>query len=149
MSIISPNLSNQYDMKEIIARIIDESDFDEYKKDYGKTLICGNANIGGFKVGIIANQKIVTKGENGQIQLGGVIYNDSADKAARFVMNCNQDNIPIIFLHDVNGFMIGKQSEWSGIAQDGAKLINAVSNCKVPKISIVIGGSYGAGNYAM
>ena len=149
LSLISPDLTSQYDMKEIIARIVDSSEFDEYKKDYGKTLICGNAKIGGFKVGIIANQKIVTKGENGQVQLGGVIYNDSSDKAARFVMNCNQDKIPIVFLHDVNGFMIGKHSEWSGIAKDGAKLVNAVSNCKVPKISIVLGGSYGAGNYAM
>ena len=138
-----------YDMKEIIARIVDDSAFDEYKKDYGKTLICGHTNIGGYKLGIIANQRIVIKGEEGQIQLGGVIYNDSSDKAARFVMNCNQDNIPILFIHDVNGFMVGKHSEWSGIAKDGAKLVNAVSNSTVPKISLVIGGSYGAGNYAM
>ena len=149
LSIVSSDLTMQYNVNEVISRIVDGSEFNEYKKDYGKTLVCGNANIGGFKVGIIANQKIVTKGENGKIELGGVIYNDSSDKAARFVMNCNQDNIPIVFLHDVNGFMIGKHSEWSGIAKDGAKLVNAVSNCKVPKISIVMGGSYGAGNYAM
>ena len=149
LSIVSADLTMQYNITEVIARLVDGSDFSEYKKDYGKTLVCGNASIGGFKVGIVANQKVATKGENGKVELGGVIYNDSADKAARFVMNCNQDNIPIVFIHDVNGFMIGKHSEWSGIAKDGAKLVNAVSNCKVPKISIVIGGSYGAGNYAM
>ena len=149
MGLINPELTKQYDMKEIIARIVDESDFDEYKENYGKTLICGHAKIGGYTVGIIANQRHVIKSEEGQIQLGGVIYNDSSDKAARFIMNCNQDKVPILFIHDVNGFMVGKHSEWSGIAKDGAKLVNAVSNCKVPKISIVIGGSYGAGNYAM
>ena len=149
LKIVDPSLNQMYDMREIIARIIDDSDFDEYKKDYGQTLICGHAKIGGYNVGIIANQKIVIKGKEGQIQLGGVIYNDSSDKAARFVMNCNQDKVPLLFMHDVNGFMIGKHSEWSGIAKDGAKLVNAVSNCKVPKISLVLGGSYGAGNYAM
>lgn len=149
LKIIDPSLNQMYDMKEIIARIVDDSAFEEYKKDYGKTLICGHANLGGYKLGIVANQRIVIKGEEGQIQLGGVIYNDSSDKAARFVMNCNQDNIPILFIHDVNGFMVGKHSEWSGIAKDGAKLVNAVSNSTVPKISLVIGGSYGAGNYAM
>tara|TARA_Y100001970_G_scaffold59721_1_gene76064 strand:+ start:13550 stop:15193 length:1644 start_codon:yes stop_codon:yes gene_type:complete len=149
LKLIDPSLNQMYDMREVIARIVDGSDFDEYKKDYGQTLICGHAKIGGYNVGIIANQKIVIKGEEGQIQLGGVIYNDSSDKAARFVMNCNQDNVPLLFIHDVNGFMIGKHSEWSGIAKDGAKLVNAVSNCKVPKISLVVGGSYGAGNYAM
>ena len=149
LGILNPDLAKQYDMKEIIARIVDGSHFEEYKELYGKTLICGHARIGGYSVGIVANQKVIIKGEEGQIQLGGVIYNDSADKAARFVMTCNQDKIPIIFIHDVNGFMIGKHSEWSGIAKDGAKLVNAVSNCKVPKISIVVGGSYGAGNYAM
>jgi len=149
LGIVDVNLSEQYDMKEIIARLIDGSEFSEFKKDYGKTLICGHAEIGGFSVGIIANQKEVIKSEDGEIQLGGVIYNDSSDKAARFIMNCNQDKIPIIFIHDVNGFMIGKHSEWSGIAKDGAKLVNAVSNSTVPKISLVVGGSYGAGNYAM
>jgi len=149
LRIVDPSLNQMYDMREIIARIVDDSDFDEYKKDYGQTLICGHSRIGGYNIGIIANQKTVIKGEGGQIQLGGVIYNDSSDKAARFVMNCNQDKVPILFIHDVNGFMIGKHSEWSGIAKDGAKLVNAVSNCTVPKISLVIGGSYGAGNYAM
>ncbi|MBI45829.1 MAG: methylcrotonoyl-CoA carboxylase [Candidatus Marinimicrobia bacterium] len=149
LGLVNPNLTDQYDMKQIIARLVDASDFDEYKKNYGKTLICGHARIGGYSIGIIANQKHVIKSEEGQVQLGGVVYNDSADKAARFVMNCNQDRVPIIFIHDVNGFMVGKHSEWSGIAKDGAKLVNAVSNCKVPKISLVIGGSYGAGNYAM
>ena len=149
LKIVDPSLNKMYDMRQVISRIVDESCFDEYKKDYGKTLICGNAKIGGYNVGIIANQRIVIKGEEGQIQLGGVIYNDSSDKAARFVMNCNQDKIPLLFIHDVNGFMVGKHSEWSGIAKDGAKLVNAVSNCTVPKISLVIGGSYGAGNYAM
>ena len=149
LGLINPDLTKQYDMREIIARIIDGSDFDEYKKDYGKTLICGHGKIGGYTVGVIANQRHVVKSEEGQVQLGGVIYNDSSDKAARFIMNCNQDKVPILFIHDVNGFMVGKHSEWSGIAKDGAKLVNAVSNCKVPKISLVIGGSYGAGNYAM
>ena len=144
-----PLNAESYDMREILARIVDSSVFDEYKESYGKTLICGHARLGGYSVGVIANQKLVIKSANGQMQLGGVIYNDSADKAARFIMNCNQDKIPIIFIHDVNGFMVGKHSEWSGIAKDGAKLVNAVSNCKVPKISLVIGGSYGAGNYAM
>tara|TARA_B100000401_G_scaffold392788_1_gene300267 strand:- start:133 stop:1776 length:1644 start_codon:yes stop_codon:yes gene_type:complete len=149
LKIIDPTLNQMYDMKEIIARIVDDSSFEEYKKDYGRTLVCGHANMGGYRLGIVANQRIVIKGEEGQIQLGGVVYNDSSDKAARFVMNCNQDNIPILFIHDVNGFMVGKHSEWSGIAKDGAKLVNAVSNSTVPKISLVIGGSYGAGNYAM
>ncbi len=149
LGVIDPGLSQQYDMNEIISRLIDDSKFDEFKKDYGKSLICGHAKVGGFNVGIIANQRKVIKSQDGQVQLGGVIYNDSSDKAARFIMNCNQDKIPIIFIHDVNGFMIGKHSEWSGIAKDGAKLVNAVSNSKVPKISLVVGGSYGAGNYAM
>ena len=138
----------QYDMLEIIKYIVDDEEFNQYKENYGKTILCGNARIGGFNIGIVANQKLVVK-NNGKIQLGGVIYNDSADKAARFIMNCNQDNIPILFLHDVNGFMVGKEAEWSGIAKDGAKMVNAVSNSTVPKITLIIGGSYGAGNYAM
>jgi len=141
--------SSQYDMYELIARIVDESIFNEYKSNYGKTIICCNAKIGGYNVGIVANQKTIIKTNDGKMQLGGVIYNDSADKAARFIMNCNQDKVPLLFLHDVNGFMVGKDSEWSGIAKDGAKMVNAVSNSTVPKISIIIGGSYGAGNYAM
>jgi acetyl-CoA carboxylase carboxyltransferase component len=140
---------SQYDIKEIISRIVDESKFIEYKENYGKTIVCVNAKLGGFKVGIVANQKTVIKSDDGQIQLGGVIYNDSADKGARFIMNCNQDKVPIIFIHDVNGFMVGKHAEWSGIAKDGAKMVNAVSNCVVPKITLIVGGSYGAGNYAM
>jgi len=148
-SLFNPDKLTTYDMLEVIARIVDDSSFYEYKKDYGKTLICGNCSIGGIKLGIVANQKKHIKTNNSGIQLGGVIYSDSADKAARFVMNCNQDKIPILFIHDVNGFMVGKDAEWGGIAKDGAKLVNAVSNSTVPKISLVIGGSYGAGNYAM
>jgi len=148
-SLFNPDKLTTYDMLEIIARIVDDSSFYEYKKDYGKTLICGNCSIGGIKLGVVANQKKHIKTNNSGIQLGGVIYSDSADKAARFVMNCNQDKIPILFIHDVNGFMVGKDAEWGGIAKDGAKLVNAVSNSTVPKISLVIGGSYGAGNYAM
>ena len=149
LGVINPQNPDQYDMNEIISRIVDGSDLDEYKSEYGKTIICGNAKIGGYKVGIIANQRKIIKTDSGKIQLGGVFYNDSADKAARFIMNCNQDKVPIIFIHDVNGFMVGKDSEWSGIAKDGAKMVNAVSNSTVPKISLVVGGSYGAGNYAM
>ena len=136
-------------MLEIIARLVDGSKFYEFKKDYGKTLICGNAKINGYNVGIVANQRMVIKDDKGAIQLGGVIYSDSADKGARFILNCNQDRVPIIFIHDVNGFMVGKDSEWGGIAKDGAKMVNAVSNSVVPKITLIIGGSYGAGNYAM
>ena len=135
LGLIDPRLTKQYDMKEIIARIVDESDFDEYKKDYGKTLICGTGRLGGYNIGIVSTQRLIERSGEGAIHLGGVIYSDSADKAARFIMNCNQDKIPILFIHDVNGFMVGKHSEWSGIAKDGAKLVNAVSNCKVPKIS--------------
>jgi len=140
---------NNYDMLEIISRIVDGSKFIEYKSEYGKTILCGHASISGYKIGIVANQKKIVKTADGKIQLGGVIYNDSADKAARFIMNCNQDKIPILFIHDVNGFMVGKDSEISGIAKDGAKMVNAVSNSTVPKITLIIGGSYGAGNYAM
>ena len=149
ISLFSPTLPKPYNMLEIISRIVDGSVFSEYKKDYGKTIICGTAKIGGFNVGVVANQKINVKTKLNEIQMGGVVYSDSADKAARFIMNCNQDKIPIIFLHDVNGFMIGKDAEWGGIAKDGAKLVNVISNSTVPKISIIIGGSYGAGNYAM
>ena len=146
---VNINNMNNYDMLEIIARFVDDSSFSEYKENYGQTLICGNAAVSGYKIGIVANQKKVVKSADGKIQLGGVIYNDSADKASRFIMNCNQDKVPIVFLHDVNGFMVGKDSEHSGIAKDGAKMVNAVSNSTVPKITIIIGGSYGAGNYAM
>ena len=141
--------NSQYDMYELLLRIVDNSTIFEYKANYGKTIICCHAKIGGYKVGIVANQKNIIKTNDGKMQLGGVIYNDSADKSSRFIMNCNQDKIPLIFIHDVNGFMVGKDSEWSGIAKDGAKMVNAVSNSTVPKISLIIGGSYGAGNYAM
>ena len=138
-----------YDMVDIIERIVDDSTFDQFKKDYGKTILCGYARIDGWAVGIVANQRLISKNKKGEMQLGGVIYNDSADKAARFIMNCNQKKIPLVFLQDVTGFMVGSRSEHSGIIKDGAKLVNAVANSVVPKITIIIGNSYGAGNYAM
>jgi 3-methylcrotonyl-CoA carboxylase beta subunit len=138
-----------YDMLEIIERIVDDSEFDQFKKDYGKTILCGYARIEGWAVGIVANQRLVSKNKKGEMQIGGVIYNDSADKAARFIMNCNQKKIPLVFLQDVTGFMVGSRSEHSGIIKDGAKLVNAVANSVVPKITIIVGNSYGAGNYAM
>lgn len=138
-----------YDMMEIIERIVDNSEFDQFKQDYGKTILCGYARIEGWAVGIVANQRLVSKNGKGEMQIGGVIYNDSADKAARFIMNCNQKKIPLVFLQDVTGFMVGSRSEHSGIIKDGAKLVNAVANSVVPKITIIIGNSFGAGNYAM
>jgi len=138
-----------YDMLEIIERIVDNSEFDQFKQDYGKTMLCGYARIEGWAVGIVANQRLVSRNKKGEMQIGGVIYNDSADKAARFIMNCNQKKIPLVFLQDVTGFMVGSRSEHSGIIKDGAKMVNAVANSVVPKITIVIGNSYGAGNYAM
>ncbi len=142
-----------YDMMEIIERLVDNSKFDEYKRDYGKTLICGYGRIDGWSVGIVANQRKVVKAKKShgapEMQMGGVIYSDSADKAARFIMNCNQRKIPLVFLHDVNGFMVGSRAEHGGIIKDGAKMVNAVSNSVVPKFSIILGSSYGAGNYAM
>ncbi|MGD8748298.1 MAG: acyl-CoA carboxylase subunit beta [Balneolaceae bacterium] len=138
-----------YDMHDILDCIVDEDSFTEFKKGYGQTLITGYARIDGWSVGIVANQRKITKTKQGEMQVGGVIYSDSADKAARFVMNCNQKKIPIIFFQDVTGFMIGKRSEHGGIIKDGAKMVNAVSNSTVPKITIVVGNSYGAGNYAM
>jgi len=138
-----------YDMLEIIERLVDNGEFDQFKKDYGKTILCGYARIDGWAVGIVANQRLTCKNKKGEMQLGGVIYNDSADKSARFIMNCNQKKIPLIFLQDVTGFMVGSRSEHSGIIKDGAKMVNAVANSVVPKITIVIGNSYGAGNYAM
>lgn len=138
-----------YDMRKVIDSIIDAETFVEYKKGYGQTLITCYARIDGWSVGIIANQRTVVKSKTGEMQIGGVIYSDSADKAARFVMNCNQKKIPIIFLQDVTGFMIGKRSEHGGIIKDGAKMVNAVANSTVPKITVVVGNSYGAGNYAM
>jgi acetyl-CoA carboxylase carboxyltransferase component len=142
-----------YDMMEIIARIVDESRFDEYKSEYGKTLICGYARIGGFAVGIVANQKLHAQQTDHEghkrVEFGGVIYTESAEKAARFIMDCNQNLIPLVFLHDVNGFMVGRDAEWSGIIKAGAKMVNAVSNSVVPKIAVIVGGSFGAGHYAM
>ena len=142
-----------YDMKEILARILDESRFDEYKPEYGKTLICGYGRIGGFAVGIVANQKLHAHQTDHEghkrIEFGGVIYTESAEKAARFIMDCNQNLVPLVFFHDVNGFMVGRDAEWSGIIKAGAKMVNAVSNSVVPKISVIVGGSFGAGHYAM
>ena len=142
-----------YDMKEILARIVDESRFDEYKPEYGKTLICGYARIGGFAVGIVANQKLHAHQTDHEghkrVEFGGVIYTESAEKAARFIMDCNQDLIPLVFFHDVNGFMVGRDAEWSGIIKAGAKMVNAVSNSVVPKVAVIVGGSFGAGHYAM
>jgi acetyl-CoA carboxylase carboxyltransferase component len=142
-----------YDMKEILARIVDESRFDEYKPEYGKTLICGYARIGGFAVGIVANQKLHAQQTdhegNKRVEFGGVIYTESAEKAARFIMDSNQNLVPLVFFHDVNGFMVGRDAEWSGIIKAGAKMVNAVSNSVVPKITVIVGGSFGAGHYAM
>lgn len=141
--------TDQYDMKEIIKRLVDNSEFDEYKEGYGKTIITAYARIDGWAVGIVANQRTMVKSKKGEMQFGGVIYSDSADKATRFIANCNQKKIPLVFLQDVTGFMVGSKSEHGGIIKDGAKMVNAVSNSVVPKFTIVIGNSYGAGNYAM
>lgn len=138
-----------YDMHDVISRLVDNSEFDEYKKDYGKTLICGTARIDGWAIGIIANQRKIVKNKKGEMQMGGVIYSDSADKAARFIMNCNQRKIPLLFLQDVSGFMVGSKAEHGGIIKDGAKMVNAMANSVVPKFTVIIGNSYGAGNYAM
>ena len=139
----------QYDMLEIIKRLVDKSEFEQYKEGYGKTILTGYARIDGWAVGIVANQRKLVKTQKGEMQFGGVIYNDSADKATRFIANCNQKKIPLVFLQDVTGFMVGSKSEHGGIIKDGAKMVNAVSNSVVPKFTIVIGNSYGAGNYAM
>ena len=141
--------SEPYDMKELILRMVDNSEFDEYKEGYGQTLLTGYARIEGWAVGIVANQRKVVKNKKGEMQFGGVIYSDSADKATRFIANCNQKKIPLVFLQDVTGFMVGSKSEHGGIIKDGAKLVNAVANSVVPKFTVVIGNSYGAGNYAM
>ena len=138
-----------YDIVDVIERIVDNSEFEQFKEDYGKTIVCGYGRIDGWAVGIVANQRKIVKTKKGEMQLGGVIYNDSADKAARFILNCNQKKIPLVFLQDVTGFMVGSRSEHAGIIKDGAKMVNAVANSVVPKITIIIGNSYGAGNYAM
>lgn len=147
--ILPKSRADQYDMMEIIKRLVDNSEFEEYKAGYGQTLITGYARIDGWAVGIVANQRKVVKTKKGEMQFGGVIYSDSADKATRFIANCNQKKIPLVFLQDVTGFMVGSKSEHGGIIKDGAKMVNAVSNSVVPKFTVVIGNSYGAGNYAM
>ena len=147
--ILPKQRTDQYDMNEIIKRLVDNSEFDAYKDNFGKTIICGYARINGWAVGIVANQRKVVKTANKEMQFGGVIYSDSATKATRFISNCNQKKIPLVFLQDVTGFMVGSKSEHGGIIKDGAKMVNAVANSVVPKFTIVIGNSYGAGNYAM
>jgi 3-methylcrotonyl-CoA carboxylase beta subunit len=152
--IFSSDPAKQYDMREIIARIVDAGEFEEYRAEYGETLLCGYARIGGWAVGIVANQKkhvqtLARGSDQKRIEFGGVIYTESAEKAARFILDCNQNRIPLVFLHDVNGFMVGKDAEWSGIIRAGAKMVNAVANSVVPKISVICGGSFGAGHYAM
>ena len=147
--LLPSNRAKPYDVREIISCIVDDSKITEYKADYGKTMVCAYARIDGWSVGIVANQREVVKNGKNEMQLGGVIYNDSADKSARFIMNCNQKNIPLVFLTDVTGFMVGSKSEHAGIIKDGAKMVNAMANSVVPKFSIIMGNSYGAGNYAM
>jgi len=152
--IFSSDPAKQYDMREIIARIVDASEFEEYRAEYGETVLCGYARIGAWAVGIVANQKkhVQTQARGSdqkRVEFGGVIYTEAAEKSARFILDCNQNKIPLIFLHDVNGFMVGKDAEWSGIIRAGAKMVNAVSNSVVPKISVICGGSFGAGHYAM
>ena len=152
--IFSSDPAKQYDMREIIARIVDGGEFEEYRAEYGETVLCGYARIGGWAVGIVANQKkhvqtLARGSDQKRIEFGGVIYTESAEKAARFILDCNQNRIPLVFLHDVNGFMVGKDAEWSGIIRAGAKMVNAVANSVVPKIAVICGGSFGAGHYAM
>lgn len=149
LSLIPEERTKPYDSKELIRHLVDNSEFTEYKEGYGQTITCAYARIDGWSVGIVANNRQVVKNAKGEMQFGGVIYSDSADKAARFIMNCNQKRIPLVFLHDVTGFMVGSRSEHGGIIKDGAKMVNAVSNSTVPKFSVVVGNSYGAGNYAM
>jgi acetyl-CoA carboxylase carboxyltransferase component len=147
--ILPRNRAKPYNMKDIIVRLVDSSDFEEYKQEYGKSIICGYARVDGWAVGIVANQREMIKTKKGEMQFGGVIYSDSADKAARFIANCNQKKIPLVFLQDVTGFMVGSRSEHGGIIKDGAKMVNTMANSVVPKFTIIIGNSYGAGNYAM
>jgi acetyl-CoA carboxylase carboxyltransferase component len=152
--IFSSDPAKQYDMREIIARIVDASEFEEYRAEYGETVLCGYARIGGWAVGIVTNQKkhvqtMARGSDQKRLEFGGVIYTESAEKAARFILDCNQNRVPLIFLHDVNGFMVGKDAEWSGIIRAGAKMVNAVANSVVPKIAVICGGSFGAGHYAM
>lgn len=147
---ILPDARNKpYETKELIKCLVDDSEFEQYKEDYGRTILCGYARIDGWAVGIVANNREIVKSKKGEMQFGGVIYSDSADKASRFIMNCNQKKIPLVFLQDVTGFMVGSRSEQGGIIKDGAKLVNAMSNSTVPKFTVIVGNSYGAGNYAM
>ncbi|MBI5475760.1 MAG: acyl-CoA carboxylase subunit beta [Ignavibacteriales bacterium] len=147
--ILPDDRTKPYDTKQMLARIVDDGEFDEYKADYGKTIVTAYARIDGWAVGIVANQRAVTKTKKGEMQVGGVIYSDSADKSTRFILNCNQKNIPLVFFQDVTGFMVGTRAEQGGIIKDGAKMVNAVANSTVPKITFITGNSYGAGNYAM
>lgn len=147
--IMAEGNSKPYDMVKLVETIVDAGSFQPFKEEYGKTIVCGYARVDGWAVGVVANQRLIIKTKKGEMQMGGVIYNDSADKAARFIMNCNQKKIPLVFFQDVTGFMVGSRSEHSGIIKDGAKLVNAVANSVVPKITIIVGNSYGAGNYAM
>ncbi|MAT38857.1 MAG: methylcrotonoyl-CoA carboxylase [Ectothiorhodospiraceae bacterium] len=149
LGILPKDRNRPYDTHDLLEGIVDDGEFVEYKADYGKTIICAYARIDGWAVGIVANQRTITKSGSGEMQIGGVIYSDSADKAARFIMNCNQKKIPLVFFQDVTGFMVGSRSEHGGIIKDGAKMVNAVSNSTVPKITFIVGNSYGAGNYAM
>lgn len=149
LGILPETREKPYDMRDVIERMVDDSDFEEYKAEYGKSILCGLARIDGWAVGIVANQRKIVKSKKGEMQIGGVIYSDSADKAARFIMNCNQKKIPLVFLQDVTGFMVGSRSEQGGIIKDGAKMVNAMSNSVVPKFTVIVGNSYGAGNYAM
>lgn len=149
LSLLPLEMTRPYDMREVLARLVDASEWLEYKPEYGRTLLCGTARVEGWTVGIVANQRQVVKSGRGELQVGGVIYSDSADKAARFVLNCNQRRIPLVFLQDVTGFMVGSQAEHGGIIKDGAKLVNAVANSTVPKLTFIVGNSFGAGNYAM
>jgi acetyl-CoA carboxylase carboxyltransferase component len=147
--LVSPDARRDYEVREVLNCIIDAGSWDEFKPEYGQTLVCGTARLGGFSIGIVANQHHRVRPADGPFQFGGVLYVDSAEKAARFVMTCNQDWLPIIFLQDVNGFMVGRDSEQEGIIKAGAKLVNAISNCRVPKLTVIVGGSFGAGNYAL
>jgi acetyl-CoA carboxylase carboxyltransferase component len=148
-SIVNPETRQEYDVRDVLACILDEGPFDEYKADYGQTLVCGYGRLGGVAVGVVANQRKRCRPATGPIQYGGVIYVDSSDKAARFIMDCNQSRLPLIFLQDVNGFMVGRDSEQAGIIRAGAKLVNVIANSVVPKLTVILGGSYGAGNYAL
>ncbi len=149
LGIMPLDRTKPYDVRELITRFVDNSEFDEYKEKYGQTIVCGYARIDGWAVGIVANQRVVVKSKKGEMQMGGVIYSDSADKSARFIMNCNQRKIPLVFLQDVSGFMVGSRAEHGGIIKDGAKMVNAMANSVVPKFTIITGNSFGAGNYAM